>query len=180
MPRRPCPLCNSVHHADDRRRPQDLTAPDHLLRLIDRHPAHGLSLVDLRFPDKIRAMRHVDVLRRIRRPDRGLERQQELDSPRTPARFLLDLPRRRSGTVLAGIDVTERKASFLMDTARAFLQCGRHERAYLALRAAEEVAPEEITGRPAAHRLVRDLMKAAPLSIQRHAEDFARRIGATE
>src|SRR6266498_2864317 len=80
---------------------------------------------------------------------------------------------------LGKIDVTERKASFLMDTARAFLQCGRHERAYLALRAAEEVAPEEITGRPAAHRLVRDLMTAAPLSIQRHAEDFARRIGAT-
>ena len=81
---------------------------------------------------------------------------------------------------LGKIDVTERKASFLMDTARAFLQCGRHERAYLALRAAEEVAPEEITGRPAAHRLVRDLMTTAPLSIQRHAEDFARRIGATE
>ncbi len=81
---------------------------------------------------------------------------------------------------LGKIDVTERKASFLMDTARAFLQCGRHERAYLALRAAEEVAPQEITGRPAAHRLVRDLMATAPLSIQRHAEDFARRIGATE
>ena len=40
-----------------------------------------------------------------------------------------------------------------MDTARAFLQCGKHERAYLALRAAEEIAPEEITGRPSAHRL---------------------------
>ncbi len=81
---------------------------------------------------------------------------------------------------LTAIDVTERKATFLMDTARAFLQCGRHERAYLALRAAEEIAPEEITGRPAAHRLVRDLMNTAPLSVQRHAEDFARRIGATE
>ncbi len=67
-----------------------------------------------------------------------------------------------------------------MDTARAFLQCGRHERAYLALRAAEEIAPEEVTGRPAAHRLVRDLMNTAPLSVQRHAEDFAGRIGATE
>jgi transcriptional regulator with XRE-family HTH domain len=81
---------------------------------------------------------------------------------------------------LGKIDVTERKASFLMDTARAFLQCGRHERAYLALRAAEEVAPEEITGRPQAHRLVRDLMNSAPLSVQRQAEDFARRIGVTE
>ena len=81
---------------------------------------------------------------------------------------------------LGKIDVTERKASFLMDTARAFLQCGRHERAYLALRAAEEIAPEEITGRPAARRLVRDLMSTAPLSVQRQAEDFARRIGVTE
>ena len=81
---------------------------------------------------------------------------------------------------LGRIDVTERKASFLMDTARAFLQCGRHERAYLALRAAEEIAPEEITGRPAARRLVRDLMTTAPLSVQRQAEDFARRIGVTE
>jgi hypothetical protein len=78
------------------------------------------------------------------------------------------------------IDVTERKATFLMDTARAFLQCGRHERAYLALRAAEEIAPEEITGRPAARRLVRDLMTTAPPSLQRQAEDLARRIGVTE
>jgi hypothetical protein len=81
---------------------------------------------------------------------------------------------------LGKIDVTERKATFLMDTARAFLQCGRHERAYLALRAAEEIAPEEITGRPATRRLVRDLMSTAPLSVQRQAEDFARRIGVTE
>ena len=81
---------------------------------------------------------------------------------------------------LGKIDVTERKATFLMDTARAFLQCSRHERAYLALRAAEEIAPEEITGRPAARRLVRDLMTTAPLSVQRQAEDFARRIGVTE
>jgi hypothetical protein len=81
---------------------------------------------------------------------------------------------------LGRIDVTERKATFLMDTACASLQCGRRERTYLALRAAEEIAPEEITGRPAARRLVRDLMTTAPLSVQRQAEDFARRIGVTE
>ena len=95
-----------------------------------------------------------------------------------------------AAAVLGKIDVTERKATFLMDTARAFLQCGRHERAYLALRAAEEIAAEEIaaeeiaaeeiTGRPAARRLVRELMTTAPLSVQRQAEDFARRIGVTE
>jgi hypothetical protein len=81
---------------------------------------------------------------------------------------------------LGKIDVTERRASFLMDTARAFLQCGRHERAYLALRAAEEMALEEIAGRPSAHRLVRDLVTTAPPSIQHQAQDFARRIGVTE
>jgi hypothetical protein len=81
---------------------------------------------------------------------------------------------------LGKIDVTERKASFLMDTARAFLQCGRHERAYLALRAAAEIAPEEITGRPSAHRLVRDLVATAPASVERQAVEFARRVGVTE
>jgi hypothetical protein len=55
---------------------------------------------------------------------------------------------------LGRIDVTERKASFLMDTARVFLQCGRHEPAYLVLRAGEEIAPEEIAGRLATRRLV--------------------------
>lgn len=80
---------------------------------------------------------------------------------------------------LTKIDITERKASFLMDTARAFLQCGRHERAYLALRAAAEMAPEEITGRPSAHRLIRDLATTAPPSVQRQVEDFTRRIGVT-
>ena len=37
---------------------------------------------------------------------------------------------------LNAITVTERKASLLIDTARAFLQWGRHEKAYIALRAA--------------------------------------------
>ncbi len=78
------------------------------------------------------------------------------------------------------IDVTERKASFLVDTARALLQCGRHERAYLALRAAEQIAPEEITGRPAVHRIITDLMTSAPPSIQRQAAAFGRTIGMSQ
>lgn len=80
---------------------------------------------------------------------------------------------------LGKVDVTERRASFLLDTARAFLQYGKHDKAYLALRAAEEMAPEEIAGRPAVHRLVRDLITSAPPSTQRQAEDFAHRIGVT-
>ncbi len=80
---------------------------------------------------------------------------------------------------LGKVTVTERRASFLVDTARAFLQCGKHEKAYLALRAAEEMAPEEIAGRPSVHRIVRDLITSAPPSTQRQAEEFAHKIGVT-
>jgi hypothetical protein len=83
------------------------------------------------------------------------------------------------GIDLRAITVTERKASLLIDTARAFLQWGRHEKAYIALRAAEETAPEEVTGRPPVHRLVRDLITSAPPGIRRDAEQFATQIGIT-
>ena len=78
---------------------------------------------------------------------------------------------------LATMTVPERKATFLLDTARAFLQCGKHERAYLALRAAADVAPEEITGRRAVHQVVADLMATAPPSIRSQARQFGHRIG---
>lgn len=83
------------------------------------------------------------------------------------------------GIDLRAITVTERKASLLIDTARAFLQWGRHEKACIALRAAWEIAPEEVTGRPSVHRLVRELITAAPPSIRRDAEQFASQIGIT-
>ncbi len=54
------------------------------------------------------------------------------------------------------VDVTERKASLLVDTAKAFLQCGKYEGAYLALRSGQDIAPHEIADRPAVHRLLRD------------------------
>jgi transcriptional regulator with XRE-family HTH domain len=78
---------------------------------------------------------------------------------------------------LCNVTVTERRASFLVDTARAFLQCSKPGKAYLALRAAEGMAPEDISGRPAVHRLVRDLITSAPPSTRSQAEDFAQRIG---
>jgi transcriptional regulator with XRE-family HTH domain len=86
--------------------------------------------------------------------------------------------------IARGIDpntlkVTERKATLLIDVARAFLQWGRHEKAYLSLRAAEEVAHEEVAGRPSVHRLVRELLITAPQSIRRDAEEFAAQIGVT-
>jgi transcriptional regulator with XRE-family HTH domain len=80
---------------------------------------------------------------------------------------------------LSKITVTERKASLLIDTARAFLQWGKHEKAYLALRVAEQTAPEEVSGRPSVHRLVRDLVVSAPPTIRRYAENFAAQLGVS-
>jgi transcriptional regulator with XRE-family HTH domain/tetratricopeptide (TPR) repeat protein len=80
---------------------------------------------------------------------------------------------------LNAIDVTERKAALLIDTARAFLQWGRHEKAYTALRAAEEIAPEEVADRPSVHLIVRELVATAPLTLRRDAEEFATQIGVS-
>lgn len=79
---------------------------------------------------------------------------------------------------LGEIAVTERKATLLIDTARAFLQRGRHESAYRTLRAAHQTAPEEVTGRAAVRALVRDLAANAPVSVRRDASQFAASIGA--
>jgi len=78
---------------------------------------------------------------------------------------------------LSTIKLTERKASLLIDTARAFLMWGKHEKAYIALRAAEQTAHEEVASRPAVHRLVRELVTSAPLTLRRDAEQFASQIG---
>ena len=80
---------------------------------------------------------------------------------------------------LEQVTVTERKASLLIDTARAFLQCGKHENSYLTLRAAHDIAPEEITGRPAVRQLARDLITTAPPTVKRQAADFAHQLGIT-
>lgn len=83
------------------------------------------------------------------------------------------------GIDLSLITVTERKASLLIDTARAFLQWGRHEKAYLAVRAAEETAHEEVAGRPSVHRLIRELVASAPPSLRRDVGQFATQVGVT-
>jgi len=82
------------------------------------------------------------------------------------------------GIDLGKIAVTERKAVLLIDTARAFLQRGRHESAYRTLRAAHQTAPEEVTGRAAVRALARDLAATAPVSVRRDASRFAVSIGA--
>ncbi len=80
---------------------------------------------------------------------------------------------------LSKVTVTERKAALYIDVARAFLQWGRHEKAYTALRAAEATAHEEVAGRPSVHRLVRDLRAAAPPGIRRDVDQFAAQIGVS-
>jgi transcriptional regulator with XRE-family HTH domain len=81
------------------------------------------------------------------------------------------------GIDLGKLTVTERKASLYIDTGRAFLQWGKHDKAYLALRAAEEIAHEEVAGRPSVQRLVADLTRSAPRSLRRDAEQFASQLG---
>ena len=81
---------------------------------------------------------------------------------------------------LSTITVPERKASLLIDTARAFLQWDKPDKAYIALRAAEQTAHEEVAGRPSVHRLVRQLVTAAPPTLRRDAEQFAAQIGAAQ
>ncbi|MFE0154160.1 helix-turn-helix domain-containing protein [Nonomuraea sp. NPDC059007] len=75
------------------------------------------------------------------------------------------------------LPINERKATLLLDTSTAFLQCGKHEQALHVLRAAEQIAPEEVTGRVAAHRLIRDILATAPISVRREAREYAASLG---
>ena len=75
------------------------------------------------------------------------------------------------------ITVTERRATLLVDTARALLQSGKHDKAYIALRAAEETAHEEVAGRPSVHRVIGDLLTSAPPGIRRDVREFAAQMG---
>jgi transcriptional regulator with XRE-family HTH domain len=87
----------------------------------------------------------------------------------------IDLAR---GIAPGEIPVTERRATLFIDTARAYLQRGKHENAYLSIRAAHETAPEEVTARSSVRTLVRDLAATAPPSLRRDAAGFAASIGA--
>ncbi|WP_101787216.1 transcriptional regulator [Nonomuraea indica] len=75
------------------------------------------------------------------------------------------------------LPINERKATLLLDTSRAFLMWNQHDKALHILRAAGEIAPEEITGRPAALRLVRDILATAPISVRREADEYAATLG---
>jgi hypothetical protein len=81
---------------------------------------------------------------------------------------------------LGTITVTERKATLLIDVARAFFQWGKYEQAHIALRAAEDTAPQEVAARPAVGSMARNLAVLAPTGIRLDAAQFARRIGASQ
>ena len=74
--------------------------------------------------------------------------------------------------------ITERKVAFLVDVARAFAQWGRHEKAYHALRDAEQLAPQEVGSRPSVRRLVADMLATSPPTVRPHLRDLADHIGA--
>ncbi|GAA2083242.1 helix-turn-helix domain-containing protein [Actinomadura alba] len=75
------------------------------------------------------------------------------------------------------IPLTERKATLLIDTSRALTQWGKHEKAHDIIRVAHQLAPEEISARPAVHRTLRDLMATSPPSIKRQLREFTTEIG---
>ncbi|GAA3795254.1 helix-turn-helix transcriptional regulator [Sphaerisporangium flaviroseum] len=77
------------------------------------------------------------------------------------------------------LPINERKATLLLDTARAFLTWNKHDQALYVLRAASEIAPEEITARPATLRLVRDLLATAPITVRRDAREYAESLGVS-
>ena len=56
-------------------------------------------------------------------------------------------------------------------------QWGKHDKAYEMLRAAEQLAPEEVTARPAVHRLLRDLITVSQPSVKKRVQDFVAQIG---
>jgi len=78
----------------------------------------------------------------------------------------------------AAITVTERKASLLIDVAQAFFQWGKYEKACTALRAAEQIAPQEVAARAPVRILARNLAALALPGTRCDAVHLADRIGA--
>lgn len=74
------------------------------------------------------------------------------------------------------LDAVEAAVLFI-DAAEAFGQWGMHERAYRALRAADEISPEEVCTRQTVRRLVADLVDRSPRTVKAHAREFAEQIG---
>lgn len=71
----------------------------------------------------------------------------------------------------------ERKAAYLLDLAEAHRQCRQHPEATTALVRAEQVAPEEVRCRPAAHTLIRRLLDVTAGQPAQQLRQLAERAG---
>jgi transcriptional regulator with XRE-family HTH domain len=72
---------------------------------------------------------------------------------------------------------SERKAAYLLDLAEAHRQCRQHPQATTALVRAEQVAPEEVRCRPAAHTLIRQLLDVTAGQPAQQLRQLAERAG---
>ena len=88
-----------------------------------------------------------------------------------------DALKRAKGVQLDRIPIIERRASFVIDVAAAYLQWKKHEQAYQALCVAERLAPQELSGRPVVHELISNTWAGAPAGLSRRVEELARRTG---
>ncbi|MDQ3153212.1 MAG: helix-turn-helix domain-containing protein [Actinomycetota bacterium] len=80
---------------------------------------------------------------------------------------------------LAAVPTTERRARLLVDTAMAYAQWDKPDRAYRTLLAAERTAPGEVHTRNAVRRLVTDLMASSRQPAMPGLPDLATRVHAT-
>ena len=77
------------------------------------------------------------------------------------------------------LPIPERRAALMIDTARAYTQWGKYQRALDAIRAAERYyAPEEVRSRRSVHALIGDITHRSPAPVQRQARAYAHRVGA--
>jgi len=77
------------------------------------------------------------------------------------------------------LPIPERKATLLLDTAKALTQWGKYEKALNAIRTAEQFAPEEVRSRTSVHQLLADLDRRCPPPVQRQVRQYADGIGVT-
>lgn len=78
------------------------------------------------------------------------------------------------------IVITERQAGLYIDVAKAFMQWGKFDRAYQALRMAAETAPEEITQRPSVSKFTSDLISRAPTPVAIQIRGMLTRTGCLD
>lgn len=76
------------------------------------------------------------------------------------------------------LDLPERKATLLLDIARALTQWGRWQQAFEAIQGAERYAPEEVRARPVIHAMIQDLALRAPARLRAQVYEYARQIGS--